>query len=247
MFGDTSYYIQALCYLVAMGILVVAAYRGLRIRTGLASPIYRSRALSLALVAVLYTIALISDLYPYPQTTDLDTAALITLVNTLPYFLFAFLMFRSVDRTVLVANDMDLLGRNTLQWPRLRWPLYALALGAISLILVAGPFLYLQTPPAWANTADLAFYPLFLTALGVSAVALFLSSRRSLEKAMGRFVTFFGVAVAFFITDFILFNYVYYFYYTPELQFVDDLVIVAASYFLYRAITSLTPLGRVEG
>jgi hypothetical protein len=229
-----------------MGILVVGAYRALRIRRGLASPIYRSRALSLALVAILYTIALISDLVPYPQVTDLATGAMITLAVTLPYFVFAFMMFHSVDRTILVANDMDLLGRNTLQWPRLRWPLYALALFAIALILIANPFLFLQSPPAWANTADLAFYPLFLTALGVSAVALFLSSRRSLEKAMGRFVTFFGAAVAFFITDFVLFNYVYYFYYTPTLQFVDNLVIIAATIFLYLAVISLTPLGKVE-
>jgi len=244
--ADISYEVTVICYLIAMAILALGAYRASKIRRALAQPIYRSRALRLALVAVLYMIALASDLLPYPNTTDLITASMITLALNLPYFVFAFMMFASVDKTILVAIDMDLLQRNTLRWPRLRLPLYALVLGAIVLILVANPFLYLQTPPFWATTADLAFYPIFLVPLCISAVALTLSARRSLEKTMGRFVARFGVAVAFFITDFVLFNYVYYFYYTPVLQFADNLVIIAATFFLYRAIISLTPLGKVE-
>jgi hypothetical protein len=244
--ADISYYVMALCYLIAMGILALGTYRALKIRGALAHTIYRSRALGLALVAVLYTIVLITDLVPYPNQTDLVTATLITLTFNLPYLVFAFMMFVSVDRTILVAIDMDLFLRNTLRWPRLRLPLYALVLASFALVLVANPFLFLQNPPTWATTADLAFYPLFLIPLGISAVALALSARRSLEDTMRRFVAFFSVSVAFFITDSILFNYVYYFYYTPALQFVDDLVIIAATYFLYRAIVSLTPLGKVE-
>lgn len=244
--ADIYYYVTVISYLIAIGILALGTYRAFKIRRALAHPIYRSRALSLALVAVLYMITLISDLVPYPNTTDLITASLITLAANLPYFVFAFMMFTSVDRTILVAIDMDLFRRNTLQWPRLRLPLYALVLGSTVLILVANPFLFLQNPPTWATTADLVFYPLFLIPLSISVIALFLSARRSLEKTMGRFVALFGVAVALFQTDFIFFNYVYYFYYTPTLQFVDNLVIVAATFFLYRAIISLTPLGKVE-
>lgn len=244
--GDISYYVTVLSYLIAMGILTLGTYRALKIRRALAHPIYRSRALRLALVAVLYFIVLITDLVPYPNQTDLVTATLITLTFNMPYLVFAFMMFASVDRTILVAIDMDLFRRNTLQWPRLRPLLYALVLGSFVLVLVANPFLFLQNPPLWATTADLAFYPLFLIPLGISAIALALSARRSLEKTMRRFVALFSLSVAFFITDSILFNYVYYFYYTPALQFVDNLVIIAATYFLYRAIISLTPLDKVE-
>jgi hypothetical protein len=200
----------------------------------------------LGLVAFLYIIVLVTDLAPLPNYTDLITATLITLAVSLPYFVFAFMMFATVDRTVLVAIDMDLLQRNTLKWPRLRPPLYALVLGAVALILVANPFLYLQNTPGWATTADLAFYPIFLIPLIVSAVALALSARRSLEKTMGRFVTFFGVAFVCFLTDFVFYNYVYYFYYNAALQLVDNLAIIAATFFLYLAVVSLTPLGKVE-
>ena len=244
--ADISYYVTLISYLIAMGILGLGTYRAFKIRRALAHPIYRSRALWLALVAVLYIIVLFTDLMPYPNQTNLVTATLITLAVTLPYLVFAFMMFSSVDRTILVAIDMDLFRRNTFQWPRLRSPVYASVLGSFFLILVANPFLYLQNPPLWATTADLAFYPLFLIPLVISAIALALSARRSMESTMKRFVGLFSVSVAFFIADSILFNYVYYFYYTPALQLVDNLVIIAATYFLYRAITSLTPLGRVE-
>jgi len=246
MLADISYYVTLVSYLVAIGILSLGTYRAFKIRRVLAQPIYRSRALGLALVAFLYIVVLVTDLVPYPNQTDLVTATLITLTFNLPYLVFAFMMFVSVDRTILVAIDMDLFRRNTLRWPGLRLPLYALVLGSFALVLVANPFLFLQNPPLWATVADLAFYPLFLIPFGISAVALALSARRSLEKTMGRFVALLGVSVAFFITDSILFNYVYYFYYTPALQFADNLVIIAATYFLYRAITSLTPLGKVE-
>jgi hypothetical protein len=233
-------------YLIAMGILAFGAYRALKIRGGLAQPIYRSRALWLTLMAVLFIVTLISDLMPYPSTTDFVTAIWITLLFNLPYFIFAFIMFVSVDRTVLVAIDMDLLRRNTLRWPQLRLLLYALVLGSVALILIANPFLFLQNIPAWANTADLVFYPLYLIPLVVATATLILSARRSLEKTMARFAARFGVAVAFFQIDFILFNYVYYFYYNAELQILDNLIIIAASYLLYRAIVSITPLGKVE-
>jgi len=229
-----------------VGILTLGTYRAFRIRGVLAEPIYRSRAFSLAMVALLYLIVLITDLVPTPTYTDLITATVITLGVTLPYGVFEFLMFASVDRTILVATDMDLLQRKTLQWPRLRLPLYALVLVAIGLILVANPFLFLQNPPDWATTADLAFYPIFLIPLCVSAVALFLSARRSLEKTMLRFIAFFGAAFVCFLTDFVFYNYVYYFYYNAALQLVDNLVIIAATFLLYRAIVSITPLGKVE-
>jgi hypothetical protein len=241
-----SYDITAISYLIAMGILAFGAYRAFKIRRALAQPIYRSRALWLSLMVVLYVITLIADLIPYPSTTDFFTAVLITLGFNLPYLLFALVMFVSVDRTILVAIDMDLLQRNTLQWPRLRLLPYAMVLGSVALILIANPFLFLVNTPAWANIADIAFYPVYLIPLVIATFTLFLSARRSLEETMARFATRFGLAVAFFQVDFILFNYVYYFYYNAELQFLDNLIIIAATYLLYRAIVSLTPLGRVE-
>jgi len=248
--ADISYYVTVICYLIAMGILAFATYRAFRIRRALAQPIYRSRALSLALMAVLYIIALLADIIVYlialPSQTDFVTAVLITLTYNLPYFVFAFMMFTSVDRTILVAIDMDLLQRNTLRWKLLRLPLYAMVLGAIALILIANPFLYAVTPPDWANIAYQAFYPIYLPPLLIATFALFLSGRRSLERTMRRFVAIFAVSVAFFNADFILYNYVYNFNFTPTGQFVDNLVIITASYFLYRAIVSLTPLGKVE-
>lgn len=244
--ADYSYYITVISYLIAMGILALGGYRAFKIRRALAQPIYRSRALWLSLMAVLFIITLISDLIPYPNTTDFVTAILITLGFNLPYFVFAFMMFVSVDRTILVAIDMDLLQRKTLQWQRLRLLLYAIVLGSIALILIANPFLFLVNTPAWATIADLVFYPIYLIPLIIATVALFLSARRSLEKTMGRFAARFGVAVAFFQIDFILFNYVYYFFFNAELQLADDLIIMAAAYLLYRAIISLTPLGKVK-
>jgi hypothetical protein len=238
--------VTVLSHLVGVGILVLGTYRAFRIRRALAEPIYRTRAFSLALVAILYIIVLVTDLWPSPNYTDLGTATLITLGVTLPYNLFAFMIFVSADRTVLVAIDMDLLQRNTLRWPQLRLPLYAVMFGAVALILVANPFTYLLNTPDWATTALLAYYPIFLTPLSVSVIALFLSAVRSLEKTMRNFVIFFGAAFLCFLFDFVLYNYVTYFVTTSAGQIADDLAIVAATSFLYLAIISITPLGKVE-
>ena len=154
---DTTLYATAVMFLVAMGILAFATYRAFKIRRALAQPVYRNRALSLALMAVLYILALAADLWsfvlPNPQYTDFATAVWITILFNLPYFVFAFFMFASVDETILVAIDMDLLQRNTFQWKRLRFLLYALALIVIATILISNPFLYQNCTPDWANTA----------------------------------------------------------------------------------------------
>ncbi len=223
MFIDVVSVIDTVTPLIAVAILVLAAFRGVEIGRTLVSRVYRNRAFWIAGLCI--ALVLQSSTGYVPSVNNLLIGALPLFEIT--FFLLVFVIFVFIDSTVMVALELDFFHRNTLRWKQLRRPFYLVGLALLVLIIL----------PATAQT-----FVAFFLVLGYSVAALIIGARRTPDRTIKRHIMLLGfVLIAFIIMSF-LFNSTS----TLSVDLLYDFLIVLYPYLLYRAVMTLSSVGRIE-
>jgi hypothetical protein len=222
-------------YYGALAILLFAAYRGFTIGRALPSRVYRNRAFWIAVLCV--------AIFFQDQIPDGIMVGGGLPLFQLTFFIELFVLFVFIDSTALVALELDFFHRNTLRWRKLRPVFYPLALIGETTLLLITYASGLPSPPSWAT----AFFvkPLvgaFFVIFGYAVVAMVVAARRTQDRTLRRHVMLLGLFFATFIATTFMFNF-------TSILLVDllnDLLVVLGYYAFYRAVMSLSPVGRVE-
>ncbi len=224
--------------IVEWAIFVFGAFRAVQIGRALVTPTYRSRAFWTAAVMLVFVFASCLDAYVAFFSTPQASVGYAAL-GAVPSVAEIVLLFAFIDSTVLSSMEMDFFHRDTLGWKRLRAPLYV----AVLLSMAGSTTLSGYIPTTSSPETALGFVAT-LGILGFSVAALIVSARRTPDRTMKRFVRLLGLALAFFVTALVVVIT------TPgvlilALDFVSGVLFLTATYLLYRAVMSLSPLGKL--
>jgi hypothetical protein len=135
-----------------------------------------------------------------------------------------------------------------LRWQTFRFPIIgALTItGVLSILSLAlFPSGDLATVLVWAGVSIFVYFAALGVALVYSSAALIIGARRTLDAALKKFVrtlAFTLICFALFFTIWIPLAY----FGTDVENLGSDFFVIPAAYFIYRAVMSLSPVGRVE-
>ena len=219
---------------VPVVILGLVAYRAVEIGRVSVSAVYRRRAFWTAALVVLLVLIEIDSLLPSTGPSSNPLGAVSYLLGGLSLVLFEVVFFAFIDGAVIVAMDRDFFHRDTLRWKRLRSAFYPIVIACALVSVLGGGY-------------GLNFFPgvgtlFLLIAYGYSAAALVVSSGRTADMTLKRYVKMLGfsaLGVVAAILDQIAYSWSGY-------NLPLGVVFIVISYLLYRAVMSLSPVGRVE-
>ena len=224
-------------------ILVFALYRAIEFDRVLVGATYKGRAkwTAIFLASVAFLLVDSTGEIPYLSSDQGNTGfALITLA--LPLF---------INGNVRAAQETDFFHRDTLHW-RALWKANVAALVCIlaigvSVILLSGyvPGTLSTSSTSWGPAlASLYFFVLIIESI-YGTVTLIVAARRSQDRTMGRFVRMLGLSLLGLVLFFTVWIPIDYF--APGVgDFLSYFGFVMAAYYLYRAVMSLSPLGKTE-
>lgn len=257
---DIVLIIFQLSLLIAGIVLVFLISRALTLGRRFVSQVYRSRAFWFAgvMLSVLFWLLFTGLFYSSVKNVE-GIAVELSLITIL-------LVFVCADRTILVMLEMDFFHRNTLHWRRARVPAYvAIFAGAIFLIaqipLTAAPTCsgcyaaLLPGLPSWVSvfinptTESIVTIELLLGSLvifGYLFSVFLIGTRRISDMTLKRHLRWLGLSVLLLIVT-IAGGYLE----SIFIGFDGDVVlssfeILVMSYTFYRALMSLTVIGKLE-
>lgn len=206
--------------LVAIGFEVLASYIGFSLNRVLGSKTHRNRALWMGISSVVFTVYL---MYVALELTEPFLAGELYILR--PFAVVV--LFVVVFTTIRVAFDEDFLHRNTLYWGSLGWVtlFLVLVLTSADAIFWYGAGLSIEV--------DLWAVVLLASAFLYSGGVLLVSSLRTPDPTMRRYVVWLGLTVFAIVVGFGLFFTSYFF-----------IPVAFGSYFFYRAAASLSPTSR---
>jgi hypothetical protein len=232
MLSDVFNTIGNFALLLGLLILSFASYRAVVIGRALMRGAYRSRAFWSGAAMLVIIISTLAGVLPVPFPVLLVPIMII---------LLAF-----VDSSIRVAQEMDFFHRNTLGWQIVRKPFYVILLASSVLFDWALLFTSVDSLPTLLAAGQ--YFAVVGLVLSYSAAALIVGARRTPERTMRRFVRMLGLAivcVVVYLTIWIPFSP-----FNADVQDLGNMIsfffIPGAAYFFYRAVMSLSPLGRVE-
>jgi len=174
-------------------------------------------------------------------------------------FLAAIFVF--VDRTIIVAMDMDFFHRSALRWQKVRILFYILLL--VSLVEGAGNAYLGSLPPSQISRWEIyavgsiptfngAWFPLFdftllAVVFGYAATAMIVAARRTPDRTLRKYVRYLGIGiVSYFVAD-VTFTFVTYSLSSyPVASLAPDVLFILTAYIFYQFANSLSSLGSVE-
>lgn len=237
MSGDIGSLVMDLFNVVDFAIFAFGAFRAFQIGRALVTPAYKKRAFwTGALMLTFILTSVLDDYVPFFSTTQ--STVLKAVLSEVPSVAETLILFTFIDSTLLAAIETDFFHRNSLWWKSVRLPAFA----AMSVSLVAAETVagYAPTSSSWLSVGG---FGIVLGLLGFSVVALAVSARRTPDKTMRRFVRLLAYALTSFVVG------ITWLLLTPDTlgyDLVSDILLLLASYILYRAVMTLSPLGRVE-
>jgi hypothetical protein len=221
--------------IVGAAIFLFAGYRAFTIGRVLVKGAYRTRALWTGGTAIALAI--------FDYATGLPSS---DPLGVLAFFVIVIILLAFVDSSIKVAQEADFFHRSPLDWQRFRKPLFSIYM----IVTIVGGSLYIYEPSSSPIqvVGILIWFPLVAVVLSYSAAALVVGARRTPDRSMRRFVRMLGfviICIVLFLTIWLPF--------APFSLTLQDLgstisgfFIPAAGYFLYLAIMSLSPVGRIE-
>ena len=224
--------------LAAVALMALGIWRSAQMARGFVDRVYRSKAVWMAALTSSILISELSTFAQFPAT------ALGSLLATSPLILVILVSYGFVDRTILVAIRSDFFHRDVMGWMRVRILGLALVAGAVCLAAAD----WAQSPvdtssaPLWSVLAFDTFVVVVPLVLGYAALAVVISARRTADRTLKRHILLVGLSLACFAAILALFA-------TPNtdlFNILGDGLNLGSLYFLYRAVMSLTLLGRVE-
>lgn len=237
MSSDTLSLITFLSTILSTGIFLFGAFRAVQIGRSLVSPVYRNRAFWIAAVmayTVVLTVLTFVPIYSSPEITIIGA-----ILNALPFAVLIAFVFAFVDSTIMAAMEMDFFHRDTLGWKRIRKPAFIVLLLSIAWGFPASNLT--GNDSVWVMAGNYQVVVVVFGLLTYSVAALVVSSRRTSDKTMKRFLKFLGAGLACFLLALATVDSTYAF-----LLLISDALTLATPYFLYRSVMSLSPLTRIE-
>ncbi len=253
---DIPSVIAELSLLIAGIVLVFLISRAVMIGQKFVSPVYRSRAFWFAGVMVVALISTLSDLVTllfglYPSTSLSFLGIVVMLTWVLVMFVYA-------DRTILVTLEMDFHHRNTLHWRPVRTLAYVAMFANVFYLYV---FIFLTNPPCssapcppeflpWVPSWVQAIFPsilvpeaivAFIVVFAYTISALIIGDRRTSDMTMKRHVRWLGLSFLIFLSFFVLLGTS-----SNANDLLGSFIDLALVYTFYRALMSLTFIGRLE-
>jgi len=216
-------------------IFLFATYRALTIGRVLVRGVYRDRAFWTA--GTLIALILLTAAGSLPPSNPL---------SPLSFVLIFVVLFAFVDSSIRVVQETDFFHRTPLGWQRVRKPFYVVLVaflavgGSLALLESANNVLYIVGVLLWFGAGG--------TFLTYSAAAMVVGARRTPDRTMRRFVRMLGFAIICMVLFFTVWIPFAPFSLTVQDfgSLISELFIPAAAYFLYLAVMSLSPVGRVE-
>ncbi len=213
---------------ISDAVALYAAYLALSVWRGLAVPIYRSRALWTALVAILFSLTIIfsgnvDTIFPeaYRYVASL-------LIYYLLYTVTLVVLYIWIDRTISTLVRLDFLRRDLLGWRKFRFVYWSFAL--VSLVLDT----FISSPSI--SIIGVLFLVTNLVPFAYASIALVVGSAKTLDltfRSHARWAGYcmFGIllsALTYFATPYVA---------------LQDLPIFLISYSLYKMAKFLVPVG----
>lgn len=232
---------------VSWAVAALAAYRSFTMSRAFVSPIYRRRANWMVAIGLLVILNGI-----WSSTTVLSSTSIGTFFAGIVLALLLVAVLRIVDTGVSIAIESDFFHRDVIRWRSLRLPAYASALvGVIALVYAitasqAGPAIQ-EADYLWIVVGFFTCLIALPAVYGYAAIALLIGSRRTADRTLKAYVKFLGLTMGAIVLEFLLLLIVE----GPASSFSlpalpANLSSVLLSYLIYRAVMSLSGLGRVE-
>lgn len=223
--------------LVSIAIIIFGGYRAIELSRVLVGRVYRNRAYwTLGLIGL---VVFFVGVQYVPDSTGL--------VSAFGFFGITFALFLFVDSNIHVVKEMDFFHREILRWGTFRKPILA-SLICTSVIAIFSLIYYpggTFGSSIWATLGVLSYFVVLAVAFSYSAAGLIVSARRTPDASMRRFVrmlAFSLVSFALFFTTWIPLGV----FGTAVENVGSTIFVIPAAYFIYRAVMSLSPVGRVE-
>jgi hypothetical protein len=235
-------FVTGLAVLVASVILVFAFYRAIEFGRVLVAGTYKSRAkwTAIFLASAVFLLLDSNGLVPYLSSVDDSDTGFVLITVALPLF---------VNSNIRTAREADFFHRDALHWRSL-WRatmIVVLCSVAISGASIAySPGVLTGTSSVW--WANLGYALSFIVLIIVSIYgggSLTVAARRTQDPTMRKFVRMLGLALLglfFYFTVWIPIDY-----FAPGVgDAISELGFIMSAYYLYRAVMSLSPLGKMK-
>ena len=224
---------------IVLAILLLGIYRAAEMRRAFVSAVYRSRATWSILLMLIIIILFLSNFIAFPSSGAM------AVVGSLPFLALIFVLVAYADRSILVAIQTDFLHRNTLAWPRLRWPAAIALVGFVLALVVGGVIL---TPAEQSSFLGVLLNDLFFAFLAAIlayiAAALIVGARRSADRTLRRSILLLGLALFTLVLSIVVTSSLT--SGTLPYAIVNQGTGVVGIYLIYRSVMSLSPVGHIE-
>lgn len=225
--------------ILLVGILVLGIYRAMEMRRAFVVGVYRSRATWSTLLMLVIIVVLLSSFVPFPSS------GVLSLVGSVPFPSLILVFVAYADKSVLAAMETDFFHRDTLGWTRGRWPVAIVLVTFVVILGVGGAILTPaeQASPLWAAIINLFFVTL-AAILAYLAASLIVGARRSADRTLRRSIALLGLALFTLVLSIVVTSLLT--TGTVPYALANQGTGVAGIYLIYRSVTSLSPLGRIE-
>lgn len=227
----TVYYVANV---VALVILAFGAFRAFQIGRFFVNRTYRSRAYTGGALMFVIMLGTSTGLITLPNS-DFGVAVGELAFGAILVFLMAFL-----DRGIFVAMDGDIFHRDILRWKSARLAAYAVLIASVIVANAADflPYSGSSLIVVLATNQLLVVVPILFA---YAVVSLLVGGRRTPDRTVKRHIRLLGIGFTFFIVAFPFFGV------TADAAIVfANVVIIFADWFLYRAVMSLSDVGKVR-
>jgi uncharacterized membrane protein len=223
--------------LASVVILALGTVRAIQIGHAFVNRAYRLRAYWGALLMFSICLGTLTNFINFPATS------LGAVLMFFPFAIIVFLLLAFVDRGIEVAMDGDFFHRDILHWRSMRGVAYAAVMVTFLLLL---PSYYFEYAPDMANSplvqlgADQILFVVPVV-FAYAVTALIIGGRRTADQTMKRHIRRLGFGFLAFIVSFPFFIAG-----SGILVLFPNVLIIVANWFLYRAVMSLSSIGKVE-
>jgi len=231
MSGDFLVFVIAIAGLIGLSdaLILYSVYLSLSVWRGLAVPIFRSRALWMALFGIPFAAAL-----TYAGITRVlidNNSPLTAPILSEVIFTFALVtLFVWIDRMVNSVIRLDYLRRDVLSWKRFRFAYWALF--AIGNVFFFARYIY-------GSELELVSIPLVLGALAYGFLCLAKGGRTTRDTIFRSHLKWFGYFGATFIPTLLIYGL-----YALSVPIPVGLLQIAVSYCFYKMARFLVPVGK---
>jgi hypothetical protein len=235
--GDLLNLVVELLSILEIVFLVVGAFRSLEMRKAFVASSYRGRATWMAGFMLVLAFSNINSNIPGIPTLGIYYLSL----GEIGFVAVLLIVLVFVDRNLKVLTEIDFFHRDTYKWARIRKFCFIALLGVSMMFLVYTTVFDISSnlPDSFIVVGGLYFGTAALV-IGYAATALIVASRRTPDRTMRMFSRLLGVALALGVVSFTI-------WIIPLIGYlISSVAGVVSAYVLYRAVLSLSSLGKVE-